>query len=179
MRCMASGRDIQLTRQIGEHLVVAELGRMGFIATPFAGNVPNFDLLVANEAGITIPVQVKTIRGVSWQVQVTSFLRIKIGKKRQIIRGRTTLPHPDLVCVFVLLVGAGKDEFFTFRMKDLQKHFACVYKGRNLPKDLTIMHCAVWPEELQKFKGWKALLLALNSTKQKLKRQPNPRSNAA
>lgn len=53
---MATGRSNQLTRQIGEHLVAAELGRQGFIATPFAGNVPNFDLLVANELGVAIPV---------------------------------------------------------------------------------------------------------------------------
>jgi hypothetical protein len=35
-----------LTKQIGEHLVVAELGRNGLIATPFAGNVQNFDLVI-------------------------------------------------------------------------------------------------------------------------------------
>jgi len=28
----------QLSRQTGEHLVVAELGRLGIIATPFARN---------------------------------------------------------------------------------------------------------------------------------------------
>lgn len=170
MRFMASGRDTQLTRQIGEHLVVAELGRRGFVATPFAGNVPNFDLLVANEAGDAIPVQVKTIRRESWQFKITSFLDIKIRKKRQIVTGRTLLPDPDLVCVFVLLgSGPGEDTFFTFTAKDLQNHFACVYKGRMYPKDLTCMHCAVWPDELQKFKGWKALHSSLGSTEGKLK----------
>ena len=64
---MVTGRSTQLARQIGEHLVAAELGRMRFIATPFAGNVPNFDLLVANEAGTAIPVEVKAINGPSWQ----------------------------------------------------------------------------------------------------------------
>jgi hypothetical protein len=34
------GRRVQLTKQIGEHLVAAELGRRQFIAAPFAGNVP-------------------------------------------------------------------------------------------------------------------------------------------
>jgi hypothetical protein len=29
----------QLAGQIGEHLVVAELGRRGVVATPFSGNV--------------------------------------------------------------------------------------------------------------------------------------------
>ena len=44
---MATGHDNQLTRQIGEHLVAAELGRRGYVATPFAGNVPMYDLKVA------------------------------------------------------------------------------------------------------------------------------------
>jgi hypothetical protein len=39
---MATGRSTQLTGQIGEHLVAAGLGRMGFVAAPFAGNVPHF-----------------------------------------------------------------------------------------------------------------------------------------
>ena len=33
---MATGREMHLTRQIGEHLVAAELGRLGYIAAPFA-----------------------------------------------------------------------------------------------------------------------------------------------
>jgi hypothetical protein len=39
---MATGRSNQLTGHIGEHLVAAELGRMGLFATPFAGNVPDY-----------------------------------------------------------------------------------------------------------------------------------------
>jgi hypothetical protein len=36
---MATGRNNQLTRQVGEHLVAAKLGRLGFVASPFADNV--------------------------------------------------------------------------------------------------------------------------------------------
>jgi len=46
---MQSGLSNQLTRQIGEHLVAAKLGRMGYVAAPFAGNVPLFDLLAATQ----------------------------------------------------------------------------------------------------------------------------------
>jgi hypothetical protein len=63
---MASGRGMQLTRQIGEHLVAAELGRQGYIAAPFAGNVPLYDLLAADTRGFSIPIQVKAINGGSW-----------------------------------------------------------------------------------------------------------------
>ena len=55
---MATGRSTQLTRQIGEHLVAAELGRMNLIATPFAGNIPQFDLLASTQDGRAFPVQV-------------------------------------------------------------------------------------------------------------------------
>jgi hypothetical protein len=34
---MKPKRSTQLTRQIGEHLVASRLGRMGYIAAPFAG----------------------------------------------------------------------------------------------------------------------------------------------
>jgi hypothetical protein len=39
---MATGCSLQLTPQIGEHLIAAKLGRMGDVAAPFAGNVPLF-----------------------------------------------------------------------------------------------------------------------------------------
>ena len=42
---MATGLSTKLTRQIGEHLVTAELGRQDIVATPFSGNVPNIDIL--------------------------------------------------------------------------------------------------------------------------------------
>jgi hypothetical protein len=173
---MATGRSTQLTRQIGEHLVVAELGRMGFIATPFAGNVPSFDLLVANEAGFSIPVQVKTINGGSWQFKVTSFLDIEIKRDRQTVLGRKSTLNPGLVCVLVLLGGAGKDEFFTLTFKDLQTYFVHHYKGRKRPHKIQSLHCAVQPKDLQKFKSWNALLDALKGTKQQLAREWKPES---
>ena len=75
---MATGRSTQLTRQVGEHLVAAELGRRGLIAAPFAGNVPLFDLLAADEHGNSIPIQVKAINGPSWQFRITQFLEVRV-----------------------------------------------------------------------------------------------------
>lgn len=158
---MATGRSTQLTRQIGEHLVAAELGRMGYIATPFAGNVPNFDLLVANEAGAAIPVQVKAINGPSWQFSASTFLDIQIEDGVQTVLGHKSTPNPDLIWVLVLLGSVGKDEFFTLKFKDLQDHFARTYKGGKRQRNPKSTHCAVWPKELQSFKNWNALLLAL------------------
>lgn len=69
---MATGREMQLTRQVGEHLVAAKLGRLGYVATPFAGNVPMFDVLAADIRGYAIPIQVKSINGPSG-----SFVRMR------------------------------------------------------------------------------------------------------
>jgi hypothetical protein len=74
---MTSGRGNQLTRQIGEHLVAAELGRREIIATPFAGNVPDFDLVAVGPSGKAVPIQVKAINGGSWQFDAKRFLVIE------------------------------------------------------------------------------------------------------
>jgi hypothetical protein len=94
---MATGLSTQLTRQIGEHLVAAKLGRMGYVAAPFAGNVPLFDLLAADERGFTIPIQVKAINGTSWQYQADDFLEIELLDGFQHVRGEKQLLNPDLV----------------------------------------------------------------------------------
>jgi len=60
---MATGRQIQLTKQAGEYLVCAELCRRGFLATAFAGNVPDFDVLAVDEVNVVRPIQVKAING--------------------------------------------------------------------------------------------------------------------
>jgi hypothetical protein len=158
---IATGRKTQLTRQVGEHLVAAELGRMGFVATPFAGNVPNFDLLVANESGTAIPVQVKAINGPSWQFNALSFLEIEIKDKVQTVLGPKKIANPNLICILVLLRELGADEFYTMRFKDLQSHFAKTYKGGRRPRNPDSTHCAIWPKELSEFKNWDVLLKAL------------------
>ena len=48
-------------KQLSEHLVVAELARRGVIATPFSGNVPDFDIL-AFKSGKSISIQVKSAK---------------------------------------------------------------------------------------------------------------------
>ena len=148
----ATGRDIQLTRQIGEHLVTAELGRRGYLATPFAGNIPMFDLLAADPSGRAILIQVKAINGPSWQFSANKFLRIELVDNEQIVKGALSLSNPELLCIFVLIKGAGKDEFYIFHLRDLQKHFIRSYKGGRRPKNPKSMHCAIWPKDLEPFR---------------------------
>jgi hypothetical protein len=151
---------MQLTRQVGEHLVAAELGRRGHVATPFAGNVPMFDLLAASEAGRAVPIQVKAVNGKtnkrpSWQFNVTTFLDIDMEEDGQVVRGKKTLPQPELLCVFVSLKAAGQDEFYIFEWQRLQEHFFERYKGRRKPKNIQSLHCAIWADELEALsEGW-------------------------
>jgi hypothetical protein len=149
---MATGLSTQLTRQIGEHLVTAKLGRMGYIAAPFAGNVPTFDLVAADEGGFTVPIQVKAINGPSWQYKADAFLKIEIIDEFQHVRGMKQLLNPSLVCIYVLLAAEEhEDEFFIFTLKDLQEHTFAVYKSRKRPKNPSSTHCAVWPKDLASF----------------------------
>jgi hypothetical protein len=155
---LASGHTNQLTRQIGEHLVVAKLGRLGFLATPFAGNVPDFDLLIADEKGNSLPIQVKAINGPSWQFQVSSFLDIEIKSGIQHVRGKKKLANRDLLCIFVFLKPDEKDSFFIFQLKELQSFFHRTYKDGRRPNNPNSLHCAIWPKDLSKYKdNWKLI----------------------
>jgi hypothetical protein len=153
---MATGWGMQLTRQIGEHLVAAKLGRMGYVATPFAGNVPMYDLLVADQRGYALPVQVKAINGAAWQFKAGAWLDIKILDGKQTVRGRKVLLNPDLLCVFVVVKQDERDEFYVFSLKELQAFMLRSYrlvlkyhKGAR-PKNPDSLHWAVGPEQLQK-----------------------------
>jgi hypothetical protein len=150
---------MQLTRQIGEHLVAAELGRRGYIAAPFAGNVPMYDLLASDRRGYAIPIQVKAINGGSWQFSADTFLNIEVVKDEQVVKGTKKLLNPKLLCIFVRLVGPGKDEFYLFHLSDLQKHCAKVYKPRGqFSKKPDSRHCAVSPKQFSRFKeNWDLL----------------------
>jgi hypothetical protein len=58
----------------------------------------------------------------------------------------------------VLLKEIGSDEFYIFRLSDLQDHFVRTYKGGRRPKNPESLHCAVWPEDLQRFRdNWSLL----------------------
>ena len=169
---MVTGRDIQLARQIGEHLVAAELGRRGYIATPFAGNVPLFDLLAADLDGRAFSVQVKTARGFQWQLQADKFLEIEIDPpptRTQRVRRCLELPNPNVICIFVMLKSdvpnalVQQDEFYILSISHLQKIVESGYKARlgvcnPRPKNATSTHCTVSRADLKNFRDNLSLL---------------------
>jgi hypothetical protein len=161
---MALKHDTQLTRQIGEHLVTAELGRREIIASPFAGNVSHIDIL-AYKNGKSIPLQVKAIRGGDWQFTIDKFVKVEIENEIQILGAKHTPNIEHLLCIFVLLDTAyGKDKFFIFEWEQLQNIAETKYrawlvtKGGRRPRNQKSLHCSISPNDLAQFEGkWKIL----------------------
>jgi hypothetical protein len=155
---MATGLSNKLTGQIGEHLVTAELGRRGIIATPFSGNVPHIDIL-AHANGISGHIQVKAISHESWQFDIRKFLVVDLTTKGQTVRGMNPDLDRRIICVFVSLGEVlGEDEFYVFKLGWLQDYFFQQYKGRKPPKNINSFHCAIWEDNLQKHLGkWKLI----------------------
>ncbi len=160
---MKTKHNNQLTRQIGEHLVVSKLGRLGILATPFAGNVPDFDVLASDLSGHSLPLQVKTINGGSWQFNAKMFLEIEQQGDCQVVKGEKKLRNPDLVCVFVLLKPDERDEFYILPLRTLQQYCLNIYhdkdsKGDSFPREVrrrknpNSTHCAVRPRDLQEYR---------------------------
>lgn len=152
---MTRGWDNQTTKQVGEYTVAGELSRLGFMCTPFAGNVPHYDIIAADPAGRIIAVQVKAIRGGSWQFDIRRFVSITLDGTTQIVGELTNEPYRDLWCIFVLLGTKRRDDrFFIFSWKTLQDiavkhHRAYLQKhGGVRPKRHDSYHAALTPLDI-------------------------------
>ena len=138
--------------------MAAELGRRGYVAAPFAGNVPTFDLMAADVRGYSIPVQVKAIWGGSWQFRADAYLDIEMVGDKQTLRGKLSLLNPELLCVFVVLKNDRSDEFYILQLCDLQEHLFrnngdyLKRIGGIRRKNPQSMHSAISPKELATFR---------------------------
>ncbi|AZI42731.1 hypothetical protein EHF33_08175 [Deinococcus psychrotolerans] len=135
---MASGLSNKLTGQIGEFLVCAEIGRqLDMVATPFAGNVPAFDLLVADEQCRAVPIQVKAARGTQWPSRADAWIQLTVVDGQQKDGGDQEIDHPNLISVFVAIAPRGaaqqsdnlKDRFFILTKRDVQSIVAPTYRN--------------------------------------------------
>lgn len=82
---MVKNFSSKLSAQIGENLVVVELGRWGIIATALAGNVPEIDILAYGDKQ-SIPIQVKALKKGSLQTNAKNYLNIDFdGKLKQFL----------------------------------------------------------------------------------------------
>lgn len=161
---MSTGRQNQITKQSGEYLVCAELCRRVYIATSFTGNVPDYDIIAINEKNKAIPIQVKTIRSGTWQLNARSYLDIEITVNKKQLINKRDLEGRDLVHIFVKLAEDGNDEFYIFRIKDLReiiyngyKSFLEKHDGRR-PRNPESTHTDVSEEQLSMYRDrWELL----------------------
>lgn len=156
---MSRNFSTQLAGQIGESVVVAELGRRGIVATGFAGNVSDIDLL-AYKDGSSIALQVKSVRSGSVHFDAKRLLLIDFDGDRQIVRGADPGIDGDLIFVFVFIGNtAGDDRFFILEQRRLQQivhdnHSAWLAKhGGIRPKNPQSTHVTVRMADLLDFEN--------------------------
>jgi hypothetical protein len=156
-----------LTGAVGEFLVAAELCRLNLLATPFAGNVPSYDIIASGQFGGHLAVQVKAINGRTWQFDIRAFADVRMSDddKRQSIGQRLPEPFPDLMCVLVVLKGTGQDRFFVLEWKELQDTLLRKYEaylsrhGGIRPKAPGSFHAALSIDDVKPFENrWRKIL---------------------
>ena len=154
---MAKGRNTQLVKQIGEYLVACELARRHLLVATFSGNVPDFDIIAADEAGLSLPIQVKTIQTGEWQLRVDKFAEITFSGKKQIIGKKLSHHVPHLLHVMVVATQYKHDRFFILEWEQLRDVALAAYatwletKGGIRPKNYQSLHCSVSPDALKQF----------------------------
>lgn len=148
---MRSGLSKKVVGQAGEFAVCSQLGKLGLIATPFAGNVPGFDVLAVDEHLNCVPIQVKTSSGKTWITgDLSKYVDVSMAGN-VIMLGEIKPPrYPDLIRVYVTLGKAGKpDRFFILTESDFYQSAVESFRkwleshGGVRPKNPDSMHSAV------------------------------------
>jgi hypothetical protein len=172
---VSSGRNNKLTGQIGEYLVCAELGKRNLIATPFAGNVPAFDVLATDEFCRTVPIQVKTTRGDNWPTDARTWMNIQFDEKTKTQNnlGRVKIKNRDLIYVFVAIApdDKSKDRFFILTKEQLQdvciKRYSEWMDKRDWkrPRAPESYDCRFWIADVENYENnWKLISDRLTSS---------------
>ena len=162
---MARNFKNKLVGQIGEHLVVAELGRRGIIATPFAGNVPDVDIL-AYANGISLPIQVKAQTKGDLSVDAKKYLDIQFDGDLQTIKGKSKDIERSLIFVLVQIgINIGLDDFYIYEqgiVQDLiyEGHYSFLEKhGGIRPRNPKSTHCSYFLRDLEQYKdNWNLII---------------------
>ncbi len=158
---MRAGLSNKVVGQAGEFAVCAELGKMGLIATPFAGNVPGFDVLAVDEFLNCVPIQVKTSRGTTWITgDMSNFVHIERNEKQIILGEPKETRYPDLIRVYVSLGKPGeRNRYFVLTEVEFYKVAIASIKtwlgkhGGIRPKNPDSMHSAVEISILEPFEN--------------------------
>lgn len=161
---MARSFKTQLAGQIGESLVVAELGRRGIVATALAGNVPDVDVLAYRD-GRSLALQVKSVRTGSVHFDAKRYMQIAFDGDRQFISGPASGLDDGLIFVFVKIgQGPGQERFFLLEQGQLRSiiydnHAGWLAKhGGVRPKNPQSTHTAVSLRQLDQYRDNWALI---------------------
>lgn len=150
-----SGRGNQLTKQVGEFLVAAELARRGWLAAVLSGNTPDYDLVATDGRGRSVLVQVKAIRKGTWQFDAARYVEIEFAGKKQ-IPGRLKRLPVNPVCVLAVVGDVGEvDQYFVLPMRALQRRIVNHHRswlkahGWMRPKNPKSTHSALTVEQVE------------------------------
>tara|TARA_B100001093_G_scaffold117944_1_gene110426 strand:- start:191 stop:697 length:507 start_codon:yes stop_codon:yes gene_type:complete len=162
---MVKNFSSKLSGQIGENLVVAELGRRGIIATAFAGNVPEIDIL-AYKDGQSIPIQVKALKEGSLRTRADYYLNIDFDGKTQKVLGKRKDINRQLIFIIVKISKRiGEDKFYICDQGVLQdlvfkEHSSFLKKHNGIrPRNPSSFDSSVNLEDLEVFSNnWDLIL---------------------
>ena len=130
---MSTGKKNKLTGQIGEHLVSAMLGTMGFYASPYSGNVPGFDITAVNSETLnSFPIQVKTSNGGSLvHSTINKWVEHHVDENNYQHFGELLkLPNPNIIWVMVQIKNneLNSARYFICTEKQIQTKIVDRYK---------------------------------------------------
>ena len=155
----------QLTRQISENLVVAELGRREIVAITFSGNVPDIDIL-AYKNRTSIPLQVKAVKKGNLSANAKDYLDIEFDGDKQKVKGKSGDVDRSLIFVIVYIGEQLEDEKFYICTKGdiqdiiLEAHTKFLQKHKGVrPRQLQSTHCAYNEKYLIAYKDNRQLIL--------------------
>ena len=165
---MGNNFNSKLSGQIGESLVVAELGRRGIIATAFAGNVPEIDILAFRDKK-SIPIQVKALKEGSLRTKADHYLKIDFDGSTQTVLGKKEDINRDLTFIIVKVGDQpGEDVFYicdqgVIQDLILQEHSSFLKKHDGVrPKKPSSFDCSVNLQNLKEYeKNWELIEVKL------------------
>lgn len=160
-----SGLRNKVIGQAGEFAVCAQLGKLGLIATPFAGNVPEFDLIVVDDAMTPVPIQVKTsFKNNTWITgDVRTYLDVVLdeGSGVQTLGAPVAPENPNLIYVYVWLSPSPgtADRFFLLTKAEVWRKIARAYenwiseRGGIRPRNQASFHSAIGMSDIAEYEN--------------------------
>jgi len=137
------------------------------MATPFAGNVPHYDVIASGQHGGHVAVQVKAVTQGSWQFNIKPFMDVRFEDPYQILGDVKPEPFPGLQVVMVALAGNPdeRDSFYVLSWYDLRDLLVSRYRsylekhGGRRPRSSRSTHVSLPESALRRYLDrWESLI---------------------